>query len=83
MFELIISPQAKKELKTISRNHQKAIRQTLIDLREDPLLGKPLARELTGRFSYRVGLFRIVYKVNFKDKIIFILTAGHREYVYN
>lgn len=83
MFKLVISPQAQKELKAISKIHQKVIRLALIDLKEDPLAGKPLARDLLGKFSYRVGLYRIIYRVSFKDKIVYILTAGHRSKVYN
>jgi mRNA-degrading endonuclease RelE of RelBE toxin-antitoxin system len=38
--------------------------------------------ELTGKFSFRVGVYRIIYKVNKKDKVVDILTAGHRATVY-
>ena len=61
---------------------QKAIILALTEIKDDPFLGKPLTRELSGRFSFRVGIYRIVYKVNLKDKIIDILTAGHRATVY-
>jgi len=54
----------------------------LAEIKEEPFLGKPLARELTGKFSFRVGVYRIIYKVNKKDKVIDILTAGHRATVY-
>src|SRR4030066_267620 len=45
---------------------------------EEPFLGKPLTRELTGRFSFRVSVYRIIYKVSKKDRTIDILTIGHR-----
>lgn len=83
MFKILLTARAKKELKQISKSHQAVIRQILEDIKEDYDLGKPLTRELTGRFSYKVGFYRIIYKVNIKDKIIFILTAGHRSTVYN
>jgi mRNA interferase RelE/StbE len=82
MYKLRISTKAEKEIKKIAYPHQKAIILALTDIKEDPLLGKPLTRELTGRFTYRVGVYRIVYTVNKKDKIIDILTAGHRATVY-
>ncbi|MBU2632509.1 type II toxin-antitoxin system RelE/ParE family toxin, partial [Patescibacteria group bacterium] len=68
--------------KKISRPHQKAIVLTLAEIKEEPFLGKPLTRELTGKFSFRVGVYRIIYKVNKKDKVIEILTAGHRATIY-
>lgn len=82
MYKIRISTKAEKEIKKIAYPHQKAIILTLTEIKEDPLLGKPLTRELTGRFTYRVGVYRIIYTVNKKDKIIDILTAGHRATVY-
>ena len=83
MYKLRISSRAEKEIKKIPRPHQNAILLSLIDIKEEPFLGKPLTRGLTGRFSFRVGLYRIIYKVNKKDKIIDVLTAGHRAKVYD
>lgn len=82
MYSLIISPKARKELKKISRLYKDAISTAFEEITEDPTMGKPLTRELTKRFSYRVGIYRIVYKVNKQDKIIYVLTAGHRATVY-
>ena len=83
MFKIKISARARKELKLISRSHQEAIRESLLELKEEYDLGKPLARELKGSFSLKVGVYRIVYRVNRKDKVIKISTAGHRAIVYS
>ncbi len=83
MYKIRISSRAEKEIKKISHPHQKAIIWALAEIREDLFLGKPLTRELTGRFSFRVGIYRIIYKVHKKDKIIDILTTGHRATVYD
>ncbi len=82
MFKVKLTEKAKKELKQISRRHQLALGQIFDELKEYPLLGKPLGRGLKGRFSYRINVYRIVYKVIEKDKIVYILTAGHRGKVY-
>jgi mRNA interferase RelE/StbE len=82
MYEIILTARAKKELKLLSKRHQISIGRILEELKDDPYLGKPLTRELTGKLSFRVGVYRIIYKVNKKDKIIAILTAGHRARVY-
>ncbi|MBI2032132.1 MAG: type II toxin-antitoxin system RelE/ParE family toxin [Candidatus Levybacteria bacterium] len=82
MYKLHIFPKAKRELKKISIRHQKAILELLKDLEENPFLGKPLTRELTGKFSYKVGSYRIIYAVRKKDKIVEIFTAGHRATIY-
>lgn len=82
MFKVKLTAKAKKELKQISRRHQLALGQVFDELKEYPYLGKPLGRGLKGRFSYKISVYRIVYKVNEKDKIVYILTAGHRATVY-
>ncbi len=81
-MKIELTARAKKELKNISRSHQLALKEILNEINENPSLGKPLTRELTRRFSYRVGVYRIIYKVNWKDKTIYIITAGHRATVY-
>ncbi len=82
MYKLIISPQARKELKKIKKLHQITIKSVLQEIREDPTIGKPLTRELIGRFSYRVGVYRIIYKISKIDKVVYILSAGHRVTIY-
>lgn len=82
MYKIKLTARAKRELKNISKLHEDAISSVFEDLKYDPLLGKPLARELTGKFSLRVGVYRIVYKINKKDEIITVITAGHRAKIY-
>ena len=82
MYKIRVASRAEREIKKISHPHQKAIILAITEIEEEPFLGKPLVRELTGRFSFRVGVYRIIYKVNRKDKIIDILTVGHRATVY-
>ena len=82
MYKLRISSKAENEIKKIPHHHQEAIILALAEIKEEPFLGKPLTRELTRRFSYRIGVYRIIYKINKKDKVIEILTAGHRATVY-
>ena len=82
MYRIKLTTKAKKELKTISKLHQQAIAFIYEELKDNPYLGKPLTKELTGRFTLRVGFNRIIYKINKKDEIVLILTAGHRATVY-
>lgn len=82
MYTIIISPRAQKRLKAIPKFYKRAIQEALNEIKEDPFAGKSLRRELTGRFSYRVGVYRIIYKINKKDKIIDIFSADHQATVY-
>lgn len=83
MIRIKITAKAKKELKLLSQRHKEAIGLAIEELKESPTVGKLLTRELTGKLSYRVGIYRIIYKINSQDKTILILTAGHRSVVYN
>lgn len=83
MFELHISPKAERQIKKLKRQYQIEIINTLAEIKEDPLLGKPLTRELNRRFNYKFKAYRIIYKVNLKDNVIDILDADHRSRAYN
>lgn len=83
MFELRISTKAKKQIKRLKKEYQLEVLEALDVIKEDPLLGKSLERELVRRFSYRFGVYRIIYMVNTKDNIVNIIEADHRERVYN
>lgn len=82
MFRLLISTRAQRRLKQLKQNHQEAILSALEEIKENPFIGKPLTRELTGRFSFRVGVYRIIYKVGRNDKTVRVLNAGHRNDIY-
>jgi len=83
MFKVKLTARAKRELKNISKLHKDSIGLIFEEQKEDALIGKPLNRKLTGLFSYRIGVYRIIYKVNLLDETIIIVTAGHRSTAYN
>lgn len=82
MYQIIVAPVAKKDLKTIARIYRKGIAEAIDTLKDDPFSGKPLTRELTGRYSYKVGVYRVIYKINEKDKVVYVINAGHRATIY-
>jgi mRNA-degrading endonuclease RelE of RelBE toxin-antitoxin system len=59
------------------------VAEILEDIKDNPFIGKPQSRKLTREFSYREGVYRMLYLINQKDKLITILTADHRGTVYN
>ena len=83
MYKVKVTAKAKRELKNLSKEDRLQIGKIIEDLKDDPLIGKPLSRELIRKFSYRVGVYRIIYLVNREDEAITILSAAHREVVYN
>lgn len=83
MHKLKLTNKAKKELKNLKKSYRITISLILEEIKENPSLGKPLGRDLLGRLSYRVGVFRIIYIINQQDQLITIISAGHRSKVYD
>ncbi|MBI5307728.1 MAG: type II toxin-antitoxin system RelE/ParE family toxin [Planctomycetes bacterium] len=60
---------------------KKNVRASLQTILTDPLSGKALKDELAGLRSFRVGRFRIIYRVS-DQKLIEIVAIGPRENIY-
>lgn len=83
MFKLLITAKAKKQVKLIKKlHHRKAFVQIFEDIKEDPLIGKPLEDELKGEYSYKMGVYRVLYIIDWHDKKVTILSAKHRKIAY-
>lgn len=50
--------------------------------REPHRVGKPLGRELAGQFSARRGPYRLLYRIDDAQLIVWILRVDHRADVY-
>ena len=83
MYKIRLTSEAKSQLKKLKISHKTAVGMVMEELSEDPYLGKPLGRGLLGRYTYRIGVYRIIYKITEKDNYITVLTVGHRSVVYN
>jgi mRNA interferase RelE/StbE len=45
-------------------------------------VGHALGRELAGRYSARVGQYRVIYWIDERDRIVFVERVDHRSDVY-
>ncbi len=53
------------------------------DLPEEPhRVGKPLRRELEGRWAARRGSYRVLYTIDEQAGVVTVLAADHRRDVY-
>ncbi len=82
MYRLFYTDEAKKQISKFDNRLKEKIRIAAGEIQADPNVGKPLTRELKGRFSYRVGDYRIIYRVYQAEIVVLILTVGHRRDVY-
>ena len=58
------------------------VAEALDGLEQDPFQGKPLKGKLSGRYSYRVGSYRIIYMVKRRELIVLVIDIAHRRDIY-
>ncbi|MDP3995998.1 MAG: type II toxin-antitoxin system RelE/ParE family toxin [bacterium] len=81
-WEIRFGREAEKELDRAPSQYQKKILAALPIIAEDPFVGKKLAGELAGLYSYRVWPYRIIYKVYKKALVIVVIRMRHRQEAY-
>ena len=53
------------------------------DLLDRPhAVGKPLSRELAGRWSARRGEYRVIYRIDDTNRVVTVLVVEHRRSAY-
>lgn len=86
MYKIILLPNAREFLEKLSKSDKSIlvrISRAIDSLQQDPFQGKPLKYESKGRYSLRVGVYRIIYRVDRKVIVVYVLDVGHRRNVYN
>lgn len=85
MYKIVLLSQAEKfymKLFESDRSRFDRINNALKSLQKDPTQGKPLKHTLKGKYSLRVGVYRIIYQVNKKIITVYVLDIGHRKHIY-
>ena len=84
-YKLELSNQAERVIRRMAEREPalyQRVASALDDLRRDPHQGKPLKGELRGRYSYRVGSYRIVYFIRQRELVVLVIDIGHRRDIY-
>jgi mRNA interferase RelE/StbE len=68
-------------LRNLHPHLKKKLRESFRIILSDPLSGKALKDELDGLRSFRVGTFRIIYRI-VRGQIIEIVAIGPRKHIY-
>ena len=63
--------------------NKQQIKRALIELRQDPYVGKNLQQELSGFKSFRLKQYRFIYDLNEEENYIQIYNIGRRSDVYD
>jgi len=81
-YDLKVTRAFEKSLRLLSKTHRVRIDEAITNLEDDPHLGKPLKGPLSGRWSLRVGDYRVIYIVDDVGISITLLDVQHRRSVY-
>lgn len=82
MWTLILSPQAQKFYDGLTGKHKVQLSNAFIRLTQDPHGGKALKGELRGFWSFRVGVYRVIYTIVHQRVCVEVLRIQHRKEVY-
>ena len=85
MYKIVLTKQAEKTYRDLHKTNQRIferVRAVLKSLSQDPQQGKPLKFTLKGKWSYRVGPYRIIYAIEHNILTVYILDIGHRREIY-
>jgi len=85
MFEVILSPEAQAFYAMAERPLAKKLARCFAQLENEPRQHNNIKR-LTGEFAprlrYRVGDWRVLFRIDESTRRVFVLTIAHRREVY-
>lgn len=83
-YQVVLTAAALRSLHSVSpRVAEPLVAFVFGSLASDPRRrGKPLQRELEGRWAARRGDYRVVYRLDDDTKTMYVLKIGHRSDVY-
>lgn len=84
MWKVVYKRSVEKDLKKIPNNIKSLIKRAIEErLKVNPVqFGIPLKQNLKGLMKLRVGNYRIIYSIEEKTVIVFVIKIGHRREVY-
>lgn len=82
-YRVLYTQEAARRIRKLNKAVKERIRKAIHKLSERPELGKCLTGLLSGRWSYRMGDWRILYKFRKSELLVLVLTVGHRRDIYN
>jgi len=81
-YRIVFAPTAEKQLMNLDSTVRPRVAGAIAKLAVDPCLGKPLKGELGDYRSYRVGDYRVVYRLRRKLVLVEIVRVAHRREAY-
>lgn len=85
MFELILSPEARAFFAAADQPLARKLARCFRQLERDPRRHnniKRLSGPLAGRLRYRIGDWRVIYRIDDRARQVHVLVIAHRSEVY-
>lgn len=84
-YQVIVYPKARKSLSALPKRTQVLIKQALrlIEAGGDLPKVKPLTGSWSGCFSWRFGVYRVLFEFDHIEKVLIVIRVGHRRNVYD
>ncbi len=84
-YSIKLAKEAESDLETLLKSDRKIFNRLLANIESlagTPKQGKALIGNHKGEYSLRTGKYRIIYELDTKKHIVYILTVKHRKHVY-
>lgn len=81
-MKIELSTRARKQFLKLSQDNQQKVARKIDILSVDPFMGKKLSGKFQSLYSLRAWPYRIIYQINKKVNIIYLVAIEHRQGVY-
>lgn len=82
MIAISFSKEAKKFLLKLTTADRNKISKALNKIAIDPTVGEKLKGEYAGLLKLYAWPYRVIYAFNSRERIVLVVTIGHRQGVY-
>ena len=81
-YQVKLKSRAEKELNSLPKRDYYRVIIALVGLAADPFVGKKLEGKYKDYYSLRVWPHRIIYQINKRELLVFVIRIGHRRGIY-
>ena len=82
MYQIRFTRSAEKQFRKLDSRYKLATSKALTRLAQNPQIGRPLGGELKGKWKLRFSRYRIIYEIENKKLIIYVMEVVHRKDAY-
>ncbi len=81
-YQVNILRQSQKALGNLPQEDYERVRDSILKLAQQPRPSGCLKLSRRDGWRIRIGNYRVIYEINDRDKIVTILSIGHRRDIY-